>query len=173
MFAAIKYSSAIYYKAHHPMLVKSSYVLGSTLVGFVGGEVLNLNAILSGVAGLVGSIILAFIVRQPAARAARSAEETSTIDNLIKTHAEDTKSWQQRLDYSAKLERIIRVRAHKALGEVQRLEIYAKKLQVILRKERIEMPDFNFRTYDDIVGEFDRQIMNLETSYESRNDDKS
>ncbi len=155
------------------MLVKSSYVLGSTLVGFVGGEVLNLNAILSAVFGLAGAIILAFIARQPAARAARSAEETSTIDNLIKTHAEDTKSWQQRLDYSAKLERIIRIRAHKALGEVQRLEIYAKKLQVVLQTQRIELPDFNFRTYDDIVGEYDRQIMNLETSYESRNDDKS
>ncbi len=156
MIAAIKFP-ALHVKAHS-MIVKTSYVAVSTAIGFVGGEVMNLNGLLSAGIGLLTAVIIALIGKQPAMRQHR-----------LTAHEQEIKWYQQRIKYNSSHEKLGRRRTHAALNEVQRLTLYAHNLVTMCKEKGIEVPMYKFKTYEDLCGEFDEQMTALEFAESSEN----
>lgn len=135
------------------MIVKTSYVAVSTALGFVSGEVLNLNGLLSAVIGLLAAVIIALIGKQPAMR-----------QHKLTAHEQEIKFYQSRIRYHSSLERIGRHRTHAAINEVNRLTLYAHDLITFCALNNLEAPAYKFKSYDDICGEFDQQMMKLDAA---------
>jgi hypothetical protein len=159
----------------HPLVLKVSQISASLIFGFGAGDILGLDGWLKVLIGGVLAIILAYISRQPAMEQAKlskaqaklseqailDAEQIALIKTATDVHQVEVHFLQDRIIYNSKLEKIARVRAHRALGELQRVDLYARKLQLLMCQEGLTVPPFEFKSYGEIVGELDEQLARL------------
>jgi hypothetical protein len=155
----------------HPLILKVSSLAASLLLGFGIGEIFSLDGWLKILIGAVLAVALAYINRKPAMEQAKVLERSQRITEqgaeraaALEVHKEEMRFANERIRYNSALENISRRRAHIAFGEVDRLRAYTMKLQLLLTENKIEIPAFEFKYYNDLCGDLEEEMRRLTES---------
>ncbi len=149
----------------HTVLLAASHLqtpkvaaAGAALMTFILADLTTGQALFGGLCALASAALAAYLASRPGLRQARVAEAQLHNTEAANSRAEEVAFLKSRIEYNARVAALTRVSKHNLLGENQRLAAHVHKLRELLQGASVEVPDFNFKYYDELCGEEDRAL---------------
>jgi hypothetical protein len=133
------------------------------VLSFVLAEIVTGQAILAGILALASAALAAWLASRPAVMQAKLTATTSHEQRAERLHDDEVRFLQERVLFHSQTVVLTRVSKHNVLEYCQEMTAYVHKLQILMAEcgVQLPMPQFRFKSYDELCGEEDRALAML------------
>lgn len=157
--------------AEYPKALRAVATIWSGVFSFGITEAITGRDLIAAFIGILSAGVTGWIATRPAVLSVKLdeqkqhfTEQTSNDQERDRLHARELAFESSRTTYFMKLEKLSRISKHKAINELNAAYLYIRDLQRSIDRSgtQLEYDAFNFKTYDQICGDEDRQMAELD-----------